>query len=727
MSSWRRVTRSLVVLGLGALIVGAPAVIAPSSAEALTLPPLVPGAPFDPLIPQVFVAQDRPTTTLYSGQQTAGHLNLLAQGGVNKFSYNALGFNTADNFLYGIKAVDTTDDFGTNRLVKVGQGGVATDLGAITGLPIPSGTRGNSYTQGVFGGTTETANTLYVRDYNNEANNNKMWSIDVTQTPLQATMVTITGLADGIENLADFTWNGGSLWGVSRTVIYEIYPTGPSSAMAASYPITIPSMKDRHFGAAWTYGNGNLGFQDNRSGDIFQVETGRYGPGDTLGFKLIAEFTGPASNNNDGANVIGGPVDLAIVKTGPADYSLGGAMSYTMKVTNNGPGISSGSVLTDTPPAELTNLTTSTPGCKIVDGTLNCVLGALGVGESTEVVMNSTVVSEIADPERQIINGADVLGNELDPDMSNNWDNTGSRRLPGLLNVAKTSDPATGTTVAPGQLVNYTLTFNNSGQSPVAVNELDLLADVLDDADLEGDIVAQAPLTAVAVPAGGPTSGIEITGSLDPGATATVTYSMRVKTVLPATASGKLGNFIVTQGEVPPTICAPESMRCTEHPVRGSLTWNKVNDHTPAEFLTGSEWTLTPYDRAATPALVPAGKIDVIDCVAAQPADCAGSDQNPAAGKFKIAGLTIGKYQLAETKAPAGYLRIAPIDIDVYSEFDYGNIVDKQAPGPVLPLTGGMGTAVFWGSTAGLGLLAALALFLQRRRTRLTLQIRPGA
>ncbi|MFE7131841.1 DUF11 domain-containing protein, partial [Streptomyces sp. NPDC057638] len=77
--------------------------------------------------------------------------------------------------------------------------------------------------------------------------------------------------------------------------------------------------------------------------------------------------------------------DLALTKTGPASVTAGGAVSYTITVTNNGPSASSGWTVTDTIPAGLTNAATTTAGCAITTGTLTCTGGTLPVGSSTTI------------------------------------------------------------------------------------------------------------------------------------------------------------------------------------------------------------------------------------------------------------------------------------------------------------------------------------------------------
>ncbi|MBO9626036.1 MAG: DUF11 domain-containing protein [Microbacterium sp.] len=274
------------------------------------------------------------------------------------------------------------------------------------------------------------------------------------------------------------------------------------------------------------------------------------------------------------------------------------------------------------------------------------------------------------------------------------------------LVVTKSSNPASGTALVPGQSVTYTLTFDNSGGGRAAtVNHTDLLADVLDDATMVGSAVAQSPLTATL---SGTT--LKVVGTLPAGATATVTYTVKVKD--PLTANASLVNYVVPTGTTPPTTCDQATALCTVHPVTVNLSWNKVGG--ASARLAGSEWTLTPLDAKGVP--VTAKTVVVVDCTTAP---CTGVDKDADAGEFLVQGLVPGKYRLVETKAPAGYVKLtAPIDVTVNTNVAYGDIVNTKISVPGIPLTGGVGEFGYLLAGGGLGGLVLLALVMQRRRAR---------
>ncbi len=147
-----------------------------------------------------------------------------------------------------------------------------------------------------------------------------------------------------------------------------------------------------------------------------------------------------------------------------------------------------------------------------------------------------------------------------------------------------------------------------------------------------------------------------------------------------------------------------------------SLAWEKIAaGTTDVERLVGSEWELTPVDSKGQPA---GDTIAVKDCVVTSAADCGGVDTDPEPGKFLVKPLDDGRYRLVETRAPAGYqLDPTPRYIDVLGATVIEQpIENEQSTGPVLPLTGGMGTFAIFLGAGGVGVLVLLGLWLQRRR-----------
>lgn len=166
---------------------------------------------------------------------------------------------------------------------------------------------------------------------------------------------------------------------------------------------------------------------------------------------------------------------------------------------------------------------------------------------------------------------------------------------PGNLVVSKDASPASGTARQPGDFIDYTLRFANTGGQPVAVDYTDYLADVYDDATLvSGPTSSNANLSVATQTA---PARFRITGTVPAAADYTVTYRVQVK------AAGTLGdaaldNFLrKTTDPTPPATCVPASdPLCTTHPVPGALTVAKSASPTSTTAVTPGQvitYTLT--------------------------------------------------------------------------------------------------------------------------------------
>lgn len=175
-----------------------------------------------------------------------------------------------------------------------------------------------------------------------------------------------------------------------------------------------------------------------------------------------------------------------------------------------------------------------------------------------------------------------------------------NKMLPPVPVIKKSSDPVSGTEVKPGETINYTLSFGNEGHSPLAVDYVDHLANVLDDATFNNDIrITGTGLTAVL--GGTNNDQILIKGTVAPNQTVTIKYSVKVKTE--KFGDGIAKNFVVPKGDNPPTVCEPGSELCTEHPIPGKLVTAKSSDPESGSYVEpGStvKYTLTFKNTGAS-------------------------------------------------------------------------------------------------------------------------------
>lgn len=173
----------------------------------------------------------------------------------------------------------------------------------------------------------------------------------------------------------------------------------------------------------------------------------------------------------------------------------------------------------------------------------------------------------------------------------------------------------------------------------------------------------------------------------------------------------------VTDGSI--KIAKSQNVTCTfvNEDQPGSVVWNKVDENGKA--LAGSEWKITGPEGSES------AEIKVEDCVADNASACTGDDKDPVVGAFKINNLAWGRYTVVETKAPAGYKLSTTVHEFTISakDLDYkfaDAFVNEPSDGPVLPLTGGIGSDFYLIAGGGILLLGAGATAYAIKRRKAT-------
>lgn len=111
-------------------------------------------------------------------------------------------------------------------------------------------------------------------------------------------------------------------------------------------------------------------------------------------------------------------VDLSLTKTAAPDPVMaGGTLTYTITVTNNGPGDSSSSTVTDPLPPGVAFSSATPSTCAEVAGTVTCSLGPLAAGASTTITIVVTVQPTATGT---LTDTATVTGADTDPVPDNN-------------------------------------------------------------------------------------------------------------------------------------------------------------------------------------------------------------------------------------------------------------------------------------------------------------------
>ena len=187
--------------------------------------------------------------------------------------------------------------------------------------------------------------------------------------------------------------------------------------------------------------------------------------------------------------------------------------------------------------------------------------------------------------------------------------NTLIRQEAGYL-VSKTSDPPSGTTLAPGDPVTYTITVTPTG--PGNTSDV-VVTDDLSQVTPYATVAVGAPSQGTAA-LGGNTLTWEV-GTLSGTTPQTLTYTA---TVADGAYGAVLRNHVTATGDIPPTECQPCS---TEHPVTHLWTLEKSADPPSGSTVQPDSditYTLTVTNRS-TVAPLPAGTVvtddltDVLD------------------------------------------------------------------------------------------------------------------
>ncbi|MEW1547831.1 DUF11 domain-containing protein, partial [Streptomyces tsukubensis] len=376
---------------------------------------------------QIMVVSGPNPVQLYTGATGAGTITFSPVGSPQPL-YNAIAVDPSTDIMYAMQG-------SAQELVEVNPDGSTTNVGAVAGLPAQP----TPYNSGGFDGsgnywiTNSGMSTLYEIDVSN------------------ATLVQSLALTQTVQ-LADITFSNGFFWGANPAgVIIRIDPTtGTTTNFSSPLPVA------PNYGGMFTYGDGSLGFVSN-GGNLYRVQVTNPASASPT-FTLLSTQASPTTFVNlDATSCFGSDVDLGIAKTGPASVAPGGAITYTLTVTNDGPDDSSGYTVTDTIPAGLNNAATTTPGCSITGGTLSCTSGPLANGASNTITLTGTAATSGV---TSISNTADVLGNDPDPNPANNQ-STATTTVASEVDLALTkTGPAT---VDAGGNVSYTLTVTNDG------------------------------------------------------------------------------------------------------------------------------------------------------------------------------------------------------------------------------------------------------------------------
>lgn len=510
-----------------------------------------PGDAFDPDAPHLFLSEGTPTGLYELIAAPDGSMTLAAVGPPSAISYNSIGYDPTTNYLYGV--VTTGDaSFPSMSIIRIGQDGALTRVGTSV---LPMGT----------------SNMGVVKDgflFAGQGNLTTMAKVDLSD----GSFTTFT-LADKTF-VSDLTFSAGYFWGIDKDgamVRFDLLAPTPS------YIVVPAQFATGGYGAAWTYGNGNLGFV-HTSGHVLQIAvTDPASSAPT--FTTVATSTGPTTALQDSASSIGLPTNLAIGSSvDHATYRAGDELQYTLTVTNNGPGTSTGSVVTVAAPPGFSSVTAGTPGCSVSGTTATCTVGSLASGANATISLSGVTSPTATGP---LAMATTVTANEVDSVTNDNASQAQSVPASATLGLVTTATSSGQGPAVPGAVVTYAFTISNTGN----VTMTGVTAVV-------GSFSGSGPLTDVVCPAEA--------ASVGPGQSVTCSASYTV--VAADAARGELSIDATARGTAPDnSITSSPNSNSTMTTSQPTDTSTTAPSTTAAPVVT----TVPPWGTGTLPATGP--------------------------------------------------------------------------------------------------------------------------
>ena len=170
-------------------------------------------------------------------------------------------------------------------------------------------------------------------------------------------------------------------------------------------------------------------------------------------------------------DVSASPADLSVALTAPATTATGSPISYSVKVTNEGPRAAVGAALfTSLDPSLVINSITASAGSCTTAATFTCDLGSLASGASATVTVSATP----ANP-GTLAATTSVSSSSYEPVLSNNQ-STGSTTVTGGLYGAAPSLSSISPSLVQAGTAAFTLTVTGTGFNADSVVNLGMSA-----------------------------------------------------------------------------------------------------------------------------------------------------------------------------------------------------------------------------------------------------------
>jgi uncharacterized repeat protein (TIGR01451 family) len=375
----------------------------PATAEA------APAPAFDCVEPRFFAQAEEPigTTQLYEGSYTASGGSAWSKLGPTVAGadlYNAIAFNPVDEHIYG-----TTYGVAGARgkFVRINRSGVVTNLG-VSAPSMAAETYSTLWDSGEF----DASGNYYVASGNaGNAAAGTIYKVSglAASTGSAGTQPALTKLTlSPIPDYADFSFKDGYLWTHNYGNANVFYRIDTTTGAVDSYS-SLGVLPIGNYGSVFTMTNGNLAFIDTASKMHQVAVTGSTTATPT--FELVSTVSAPVNQRSDATNcATAQQASLSVTKTGPATVVMGEEIAWTVTVTNDGPGVSSGFVAIDTLPPGVTNAvaTSSKSTCAPQGGLIVCNGGRLALNETVVITVKARAPMKVG----SIVNTVRIVGNE---------------------------------------------------------------------------------------------------------------------------------------------------------------------------------------------------------------------------------------------------------------------------------------------------------------------------
>jgi uncharacterized repeat protein (TIGR01451 family) len=369
----------------------------------------------------------------------------------------ATGVTVTDTLPVGLSYVSSSASRGTigavGNLVTANVGTLAAGAGAVLTIQTTPTLASN-----FVNSASVTANEADLDLANNTAQTSKLVS------PAADLLVTIFDAPDPLY--------------VSNILTYTIGVTnlGPSPATGVTVTDTLPvglsyvsgSSSQGTIGAVGNLVTASVGNLAVGAGAVLTIQTTPTQAGNFVNAASVTRNEtdlNPANNTAQTSTLVNPLADLAVgIAATPAPFYVGGALIYTIGVTNRGPSPATGVTVTDTLPVGLSYVSSSSSRGTIgaVGNLVTANVGTLAAGAGAVLTIQTTPTQA-----GNFVNSASVTASEADLDLVNNTAQTSTLVSPAAdlaVTVADAPDPL----FIGGELI-YTIAVSNLGPSAALV------------------------------------------------------------------------------------------------------------------------------------------------------------------------------------------------------------------------------------------------------------------